>query len=152
MIERAKNDATAAGVDIDFRVFRLGPQGERRLPFDDASFDLVTCNSTLHHLADPLGLLNEMARVARPGGAVLLRDLARPSIAAAYPLLIRIFGRHYSGDMRRLYELSVRAAYTMDELRTLLASSGLNDGRSRAFRRGLTHLGIEREAGAVMSA
>jgi ubiquinone/menaquinone biosynthesis C-methylase UbiE len=151
MIQRARNDAAAAGVDIDFRVFRLGPRGEPRLPFDDASFDLVTCNSTLHHLDDPLGLLNEMARVVKPEGAILLRDLARPAIALAYPLHVCIFGRHYSGEMRRLYELSVLAAYTMRELGALLASSKLNDGRSRVFKRGLTHLGIEREALAVMS-
>ena len=152
MIRRARNDAAAAGVDIDFRVFRLGPQGERRLPFDDASFDLVTCNSTLHHLEDPLGLMDEMARVVKPEGAVLLRDLARPPIAPAYPLHVRIFGRHYSGEMRRLYEMSILAAYTMGELRALLASSRLDDGRARAFNRGLTHLGIEREAGAAISA
>ncbi len=34
-----------------------------------------------------------MARVVKPEGAVLLRDLARPPIAAAYPLHVRIFGR-----------------------------------------------------------
>jgi hypothetical protein len=48
--------------------------------------------------------------------------------------------------MRRLYEASVHAAYTADELRDLLTESRLNDGRSRVFRFRLTHLGIERNA------
>jgi hypothetical protein len=56
------------------------------------------------------------------------------------------FGRHYSGEMRRLYEASVRAAYTTGELKPMLRDSALNDGRTKVFRRGLTHAGIERPA------
>lgn len=44
------------------------------LPFPDASFDLVTAYSVLHHLADHRPVLAETARVLRPGG-VLYVDL-----------------------------------------------------------------------------
>jgi ubiquinone/menaquinone biosynthesis C-methylase UbiE len=44
------------------------------LPFKDASFDLVTAYSVLHHLADHRPALAEAARVLRPGG-VLYVDL-----------------------------------------------------------------------------
>ena len=44
------------------------------LPFEDASFDLVTAYSVLHHLADHRPALAEAARVLRPGG-VLYVDL-----------------------------------------------------------------------------
>jgi len=40
----------------------------RNLPFADGSFDVVTCNHTLYHLADPDRALAELARVLRPGG------------------------------------------------------------------------------------
>jgi ubiquinone/menaquinone biosynthesis C-methylase UbiE len=89
--------------------------------------------------------LNEMARIVKPGGAVLIRDLARPA-GPLYELHVRLFGRHYSGEMLRLYRASVRAAYTADELQSMLEASKLNDGRTRVFRRGRTHLGIERAA------
>jgi ubiquinone/menaquinone biosynthesis C-methylase UbiE len=145
MIAQAKRDAATAAVEIEWQIVRLGPEGEERLPYEDGEFDVVLCNSTLHHLDDPLGALDELARVAKPSAAVLIRDLMRPP-APAYPLHIRVFGRHYSGEMRRLYEASVRAAYTLDELQSLLEQSKLNDGRSRVFKRGLTHLGIERPA------
>jgi len=40
----------------------------RELPFPDGSFDAVTCNHMLYHLADPDQALAEFARVLRPGG------------------------------------------------------------------------------------
>jgi SAM-dependent methyltransferase len=44
------------------------------LPFPDASFDLVTCQTLLIHLADPGAVIAEMARVTRPGGLVLAAE------------------------------------------------------------------------------
>jgi ubiquinone/menaquinone biosynthesis C-methylase UbiE len=145
MIEQARKDTTTAGVSVDYDVLRLGPQGDPRLPYGDGEFDVVLCNSVMHHLDDPIGALDELARVVKPEGAVLVRDLLRPP-APLYPLHVRLFGRHYSGEMRRLYEVSVRAAYTIDEMKDMLAHSRLNNGRARVFRRVLTHLGIERPA------
>ena len=42
------------------------------LPFPDASFDLVTSFQVLEHVPDPVAFLRELARVARPGGTVIL--------------------------------------------------------------------------------
>ena len=44
------------------------------LPFVDASFDLVTCQTVLIHTADPAVVINEMVRVARPGGLILAAE------------------------------------------------------------------------------
>lgn len=47
------------------------------LPFDDNSFDLAATFAVLHHLIDPdlvRASLQEMVRVTRPGGAVLVWD------------------------------------------------------------------------------
>jgi SAM-dependent methyltransferase len=49
------------------------------LPFDDDSFDLVTCQTVLIHVADPHVALREMLRVARPGGRLLLAEPANRS-------------------------------------------------------------------------
>jgi SAM-dependent methyltransferase len=38
------------------------------LPFQDASFDVVTCNHTLYHVPDKDLALAEFVRVLRPGG------------------------------------------------------------------------------------
>ena len=44
------------------------------LPFADASFDLVTCQTVLIHMPDPAAVVGEMVRVARPGGLVLAAE------------------------------------------------------------------------------
>jgi SAM-dependent methyltransferase len=43
-----------------------------RLPFDDASFDIVLCVEVARYLADPDPCLREIARVLRPRGLVLM--------------------------------------------------------------------------------
>ncbi|MFH1493838.1 MAG: methyltransferase domain-containing protein [Pseudomonadota bacterium] len=43
---------------------------ETRLPFADASFDLVIIDSVLEHVPDPVALLKEGARVLKPGGRI----------------------------------------------------------------------------------
>ena len=44
------------------------------LPFPDSSFDLVTCQTVLIHVADPRAVIAEMTRVTRPGGLVLAAE------------------------------------------------------------------------------
>jgi SAM-dependent methyltransferase len=46
-----------------------------RLPYDDASFDVVHAHQVLHHLQDPVAALREMRRVCRPGGLVAVREV-----------------------------------------------------------------------------
>jgi ubiquinone/menaquinone biosynthesis C-methylase UbiE len=50
----------------------------RALPFGAATFDAVVLRALVHHLREPADALREAARVARPGGAVLLVDKAGP--------------------------------------------------------------------------
>ena len=48
------------------------------LPFPDASFSLVITRYTFHHFIDPQAVFAEMVRVCRPGGRVLVADIALP--------------------------------------------------------------------------
>ena len=44
------------------------------LPFEDQSFDLVTCQTVLIHLKEPKVAIQEMLRVLRPGGKILVAE------------------------------------------------------------------------------
>ena len=63
MVERAR----AANPEVEYEVSE-----PRRLPHEDSRFDLAFAVCVLHHVerADRLPLLEEMARVVRPGGLV----------------------------------------------------------------------------------
>lgn len=54
-----------------------------RLPYPDASFDLVTSRYSAHHYPHPQAALREFARVLRPGGALLLVDVVAPEAPAS---------------------------------------------------------------------
>lgn len=62
-IEHSAEVAERTRRDADFVTF----DGER-LPFGDASFDLVYCKQVLEHVRAPQPLLAEVARVLRPDG------------------------------------------------------------------------------------
>ncbi len=48
------------------------------LPFDNESFDLVTCRLAAHHFADPAAFVREAWRVLRPGGTFAVVDNISP--------------------------------------------------------------------------
>jgi ubiquinone/menaquinone biosynthesis C-methylase UbiE len=142
MIRVARENARKACVADRMR-FVLGDG--KSLPFEDGAFSMVTCNSMLHHVREPLSLLKEVGRVAEPGATILLRDLRRP----AFPLQSLHtwwHGRKYRGLMRQLFGASVRASYTADELGSMLRDAPIP--RAKVFRYKRAHIGIERPGSA----
>jgi ubiquinone/menaquinone biosynthesis C-methylase UbiE len=73
MIEEARRKATAARVPATFMV-----GDAERLDLEDASFDLVICNSVYHWFPDRGRAIAEIARVLRPGGQALVNSIAAP--------------------------------------------------------------------------
>ncbi len=45
---------------------------QQRLPFDDASFDVVVCSLSIEYITQPSRLFDEVARVLRPGGRFII--------------------------------------------------------------------------------
>ncbi len=53
-------------------------QGASDLPFKDNTFDAVTCIEALEFTPDPLRVLEELVRVLRPGGVLLVTNRIGP--------------------------------------------------------------------------
>ena len=53
-----------------------------RLPFDDASFDVVTSHLMLHHVIEWQDAIAEFVRVLRPGGRLIGYDLDKTRLSA----------------------------------------------------------------------
>jgi SAM-dependent methyltransferase len=67
MITRAKEVVAEEGGAIDL----FCGIGET-MPFRDATFDRVVCQSSLDHYADPATGMREMSRILRPGGTIVI--------------------------------------------------------------------------------
>jgi ubiquinone/menaquinone biosynthesis C-methylase UbiE len=70
-VERAQQDVNEPGVGERCR-FMQGVA--EQLPFEQESFDLVSCQTLLIHVPDPIAVIAEMRRVVRPGGLLLLSE------------------------------------------------------------------------------
>jgi ubiquinone/menaquinone biosynthesis C-methylase UbiE len=78
MLEIARERSAELGRTIELR------EGDaHKLPFDDESFDSVVCTYSLCNIPDPQRAVDEMKRVLRPGGKLILVDHIR---AASKPL------------------------------------------------------------------
>ncbi len=70
-VEEAARLADESGLGARFGYSRAAAE---ELPFEDASFDLVTCQTLLMHVPDPRRVIREMTRVTKPGGLVLAAE------------------------------------------------------------------------------
>jgi ubiquinone/menaquinone biosynthesis C-methylase UbiE len=70
IVEQAR--ATAALTNVPNVTFTTGDI--HALPFGDSTFDVVHAHQVLQHVHDPVHALQEMRRVAKPGGIVAARE------------------------------------------------------------------------------
>jgi SAM-dependent methyltransferase len=94
------------------------------LPFPDASFSIVSCRFAFHHFLEPRRVLAEMARVCRPGGRIVVTDLAASSDPAKAAALNR---------MEKLRDPSHVCALPLAELEALFTTSGLPAPRVASY-------------------
>jgi ArsR family transcriptional regulator len=73
-----------------------------RLPLPDGGFDLVLLHMVLHHAEDPAAALAEAARVLRPGGRLVVVDLAPHDNAEALQRLAHRWPGFSDAGMRGL--------------------------------------------------
>ncbi len=100
---------------------RLESCDAKRMPFADRSFAAVISNSIVHHIPEPEKVLAEMARVLQSDGTLLVRDLLRPENDAAVRRLVETYAGDANAHQRKMFEDSLRAALTLDEIRAMVA-------------------------------
>ena len=112
MIEKAREEAGREGLaNVEF-----GVGDATALEFEDASFDGAITRFSLHHIPAPQRVVEEMARVVRPGGRVVISDHARdadPAVSA------------WVEEIERLRDPSHWACLTPDRLREIGTAAGL---------------------------
>ena len=88
-------------------------------------FSAVVSNSLLHHLHDPGLLWRSVRQLAAPGAAVMVRDLRRPASPGALAALVEHHAAAAPAILRRDFSLSLRAAFSPEEVEAQLQAGGL---------------------------
>jgi ubiquinone/menaquinone biosynthesis C-methylase UbiE len=114
MLEIARRRADELGRRVDLR------EGDaHHLAFEDGSFDSVVCTFSLCNIPDPQQALNEMNRVLRVGGRLILVDHIRSSTKPVYWLqkAIEVVSVRIDGDRmtRRPSEIVPRLGLVITE-------------------------------------
>jgi ubiquinone/menaquinone biosynthesis C-methylase UbiE len=114
MITKAK--AKVKDNSIEFRTGDV-----ENLPYDDNSFDVVTCSHSFHHYPNQKRALAEMRRVLKPGGKAMIVDGSRDNLWGNI-----IFG---------IVEIVEREVYHIfeKELREMLQSVGFTNITQKTF-------------------
>lgn len=109
-----------------FKVVPRFTQGDaQNLPFENASFEVVTVGYGLRNLPNWERGLEEMWRVAKPGGRLLVLDFGKPdnSLWRSFYFgylrwIVPIFGKVFCGD-------SATHAYILESLKNYPAQQGV---------------------------
>jgi ubiquinone/menaquinone biosynthesis C-methylase UbiE len=111
MLDVAASEAVRRG--FDNVTFRRGDVHE--LPYDEFTFDIVSCRRAAHHFSNITKALGEMRRVIKPDGRLVIDDRSVPADA---------FIDKCMNDLDRLHDPSHVREYSVDEWRTMLTSAG----------------------------
>ncbi|MGD9858079.1 MAG: class I SAM-dependent methyltransferase [Planctomycetaceae bacterium] len=122
MLTLARRNIDRAGLSRRVRVERIDAKS---MPYADASFDVVTSNSIVHHIPDPLVVLREMVRVLSSGGLLFVRDLLRPESEADVERIVQAQAADETPRSRQLFRQSLWAALTVAELQELAETLSL---------------------------
>jgi ubiquinone/menaquinone biosynthesis C-methylase UbiE len=118
----------------------------KSLPADER-FDLVMCNSTAHHIPEPLDLFRQIALVAGDHAGILVRDLLRPETEADAWATVERVAPNDSARQKQLFFDSLCAALTLEEVEGLVRAAGLSG--CTVLQVSDRHWSIERPAGSI---
>jgi 2-polyprenyl-3-methyl-5-hydroxy-6-metoxy-1,4-benzoquinol methylase len=137
------------GVGIDFKAPSIDTPTIRTLrstikdalPFTDGAFDVVTMLAVLEHLSEPRAIVQEISRVLKPGGQLVLTV---PSHAAKPVLEFLAFK---VGIVSREEILDHKRYYNRRSLQQLFSSSRLAMDVHRYFQLGMNNFVIATRGG-----
>lgn len=113
MIHHLSEFGRVQGIEVDPRPVKMAhargydvrqADATQRIPFSDASFDLVTALDVIEHVDDDAAILREAARVLRPGGLLLVTTPAFQFLWSHNDVLNAHKRRYTAGELARRVE------------------------------------------------
>jgi SAM-dependent methyltransferase len=84
-----------------------------QLPWDDATFDLITCLDVIEHVPDDVGALSELWRVCRPGGWLLVTVPAHQVLWSVHDEANHHYRRYSRSSLRAA---AARAGWSIERM------------------------------------
>ncbi len=112
MIELSRQKAERAGEDVTFQV-----GGIDDIPFSDNQFDVVLCSFMIFHMSEGTrckGLV-EIQRVLKPGGPLLVLDVAQPANPIERFIAKQLLGDMMQHDLGELLPIMTRSGFVDPE-------------------------------------
>jgi ubiquinone/menaquinone biosynthesis C-methylase UbiE len=106
--DKARQEGVADGVSF------VNGDSEH-MPFDDGSFDVVTCANSFHHYPHQQAVIHDMKRVLRPGGRLMLIDGFRDNIIGwfVFDVVIAMVEKHvHHAPWTQIHEYFTEAGLT----------------------------------------
>lgn len=114
---------------------RIAQASATAIPLRDGQFDLITCFDVLQHIEDDGAALREIHRVCRPGGTVLVNEVAFDFLMDENSVAAHVLRRYTRGQLVRKMEGAgfsiARATYTNSVLFLPVAAVRLSRGWRR---------------------
>lgn len=112
LADRVGPDGSVVGLDLNPAMLEVAAsvrpdvvwrQGDAAaIPYDDETFDVVTCQAAMMFFPDPTAALREMCRVLRPGGVVAVQVFDLLADQPAYGPWAEVVARHAGPDAIRM--------------------------------------------------
>jgi len=151
----ARRVSFATGIDLTLEMLRQARQFQAEkqvvnavfacadadhIPFPDASFDLVSCQHSFHHITKPELVLREMIRVTKPDGRLLILDPLAPESDSKFELfnhIERLRDPSHTSSLRLTTFLSMFEEHGLEVIRQSLRR------RQRSFNQWMRRAGLE---------
>ena len=143
------DEGAAAGVPVDFQVVDA-----QDIPYDDASYDVITMAYGIRNMPDRPRALAEMFRVLKPGGALVCLEFSTPPNGlwrALYSFylkhLIPFWGGLITGDREGFVYLarSIKAFPNQEGLAQMMRDAGFVDVTWKNYTGGIAAVHVARK-------
>jgi ubiquinone/menaquinone biosynthesis C-methylase UbiE len=94
-----------------------------RMDFPDSHFDTVCISNSLHHMADLPGVLQEMKRVCRPGGHLIISEMFRDGQSETQ--LTHVYLHHWWAAVDAADGITHHETFTRQQIMELSVKLGL---------------------------
>jgi len=123
MVELARSNAEEYGL-AERAKYVLADASD--MPFEDRRFNCVFSTASLHEWLDPGRVLNEVARVLKPGGSYYIADLRR-CMSRLWKRVVWLLAR--PKEVRPYFMASVDDSYRLEEVKAIVRDTRLSNSR-----------------------